>query len=499
MVNIAVYCRVSTDSDDQVNSLESQQKYFMEYISRNPEWNLTEIYTDKGLTGTSTRKRAAFNKMISDAEEGRFSLILTKEVSRFARNTVDALKYTRKLKSKNIAVYFILDNISTLDPDAELRLTIMASIAQEESRKTSQRVKWGQKRRMEQGVVFGRDMLGFDVRNGKLHINQDGAEIVRLIFHKFVREKKSTLTIARELMEEGYRTLRGNYNWTNAVIMKIIKNEKYCGDLIQKKTYTPNFLTHSKKYNNGEEELVVIRNHHCSIVSRELWESAQNEIKKRSRYTANRHKYSCRYPLSGKIFCAECGNKFTARTKKRKDGSIYKAWRCFEATKYGAPKIDKSGNCVGCTVSSQIADEHFMIAIQESIKELIFDREKVINSLYGILKIVFLEYGRSSVYIKKPDMNLSEIKCKKEHLLDLYLNGDLTKEYYKVKKKIYEKQESDIQKKLSCCDSNTLDNIIDVIRDIIYGIRYDESFYKTIVEKIIVKDKENIDIFLSFD
>ena len=207
MIKVAAYCRVSTDKDDQINSFESQKGYFERQINLNPDWELTEIYADEGLTGTSTKKRKAFNKMIADAHLGKFNLILTKEVSRFARNTVDTLQYTRELKALNIGVRFLLDNIYTLDADAELRLTIMASLAQEESRKTSERVKWGQKRQMEKGVVFGRDMLGYDVINGVMHINEEGAEIVKLIFHKFVFEKKGCCTIARELREAGYKTI----------------------------------------------------------------------------------------------------------------------------------------------------------------------------------------------------------------------------------------------------------------------------------------------------
>lgn len=278
MIYAAAYCRVSTDSSDQANSFESQKRFFKEYIGKNPDWSLTGIYADKGLTGTSTKKRKAFNQMIDDARDGRFSLILTKEVSRFARNTVDTLQYTRELKRLGIGVYFMNDNISTLDPDAELRLAIMASIAQEESRKTSERVKWGQRRRMEQGVVFGRDMLGYDVRGGRLLVNPDGAEVVRLIFDKFVNGDKSTYKIARELSEAGYKTVTGNDVWSNTVVLKILRNEKYCGDLVQKKTFTPDYLTHEKKYNHGEEEMVIIRDHHEPIVSRALWEGAQEKL-----------------------------------------------------------------------------------------------------------------------------------------------------------------------------------------------------------------------------
>ncbi|MGN0612576.1 MAG: recombinase family protein [Porcipelethomonas sp.] len=157
-LKVAAYCRVSTDKDTQLNSLESQKKFFREYIKRQSDWTLAEVYYDEGVSGTSTRHREGFNQMIDDVNAGRIDLIITKEVSRFARNTVDTLSYTRSLKEKNVGVLFINDNINTLNPDGELRLTIMASIAQEESRKTSERVKWGQKRRMEQGVVFGRKL-----------------------------------------------------------------------------------------------------------------------------------------------------------------------------------------------------------------------------------------------------------------------------------------------------------------------------------------------------
>ena len=172
-------------------------------IKENENWQLYKIYTDEGVSGTSTEKRNAFNAMINDAELGRFDLILTKEVSRFARNTVDVLNYTRELKKIGVGVYFLNDSINTLDNDGELRLSIMSSIAQEESRKTSERVKFGQHERMKQGVVFGRDMLGYDVRGGKLYLNDEGAEVVKKIFNKYTVEGKGTHVIARELTDEG--------------------------------------------------------------------------------------------------------------------------------------------------------------------------------------------------------------------------------------------------------------------------------------------------------
>ena len=283
MIKVASYCRVSTDRDDQANSFESQQRYIKEYIDRQPDWELYQIYADEGITGTSTKKRAAFNRMISDAHRGKFQLILTKEVSRFSRNILDTITYTRELRTLGVGVVFMNDGINTLEPDAELRLSIMGSLAQEESRKTSSRVKWGQTRRMEQGVVFGRSLLGYDVKDGRLTVNPQGAEIVRLIFYKYGVEKKGTTVIARELREEGYRTHSGNVKWSNSHIVKILKNEKYVGDLVQKKTFTPDYLSHAKKYNHGEEKLVVIRDHHKPIIDRDLWNTVQRELKKRDR------------------------------------------------------------------------------------------------------------------------------------------------------------------------------------------------------------------------
>lgn len=222
-LRVAAYCRVSTEQEDQVNSFESQKRFFEQYITANPDWQLYEIFADEGLSGTSTKKRVDFQRMIACAKSGKLDLIITKEISRFARNTLDSIYYTRELKRHGVGVIFLNDNINTLDGDAELRLSILSSIAQEESRRTSQRVKWGQKRRMEQGVVFGRSMLGYDVQEGRIRINEEGAKIVRLIFHKFVEEGKGVCVIARELGEEGVKPMRAS-KWQSTVILRILRN-----------------------------------------------------------------------------------------------------------------------------------------------------------------------------------------------------------------------------------------------------------------------------------
>ena len=377
--NVAAYCRVSTDSEDQANSFDSQQRYFREYIEKHPDWKLYGIFADEGVSGTSTEKRREFLRMIDLACIGEIDLILTKEISRFARNTLDSIAYTRRLREHGVGVIFMNDNINTLDPDAELRLTIMSSIAQDEIRRTSERVKWGQQRRMEQGVVFGRSMLGYDVRNGKMTVNEEGAEIVKLIFHKFVEEGKGTHVIARELNEEGVCPMRRE-QWSNTVILRVLRNEKYCGDLVQKKTITPNYLDHKKKYNHGEEEFVIIRDHHRPIISREIFDKANRILDQRSLTQEDKAKHSSRYLFSGKIRCGVCGRSYTARCKRRRDGSLSKLWRCGEAVKHGKSGISERGKPIGCPNES-IRNEnivHIMCVIAQNLR---YDRKRIVGNL----------------------------------------------------------------------------------------------------------------------
>lgn len=358
-MNAAAYCRVSTDKDDQANSFASQQRYFREYIARNPDWALYEIYADEGITGTSTKKRTEFNRMLRDARAGKFSLILTKEVSRFSRNILDTIRYTRELKALGIGVRFLLDGIDSLRPDAELYLAIMASLAQEESRKTSARVVWGQTRQMEKGVVFGPSLLGYQVKHGEISIEPEGAETVRLIFQKYVLEQCSTAEIAAYLTEKGCRTYRGGTQWRPGAIVKILKNEKYCGDLVQKKTYTPDYLTHEKKRNTGQVPLVSIRNHHAPIVSREVWNAARERLEKNNRHRpATGH--SDRYLFSGKIICGCCGSVFVSRVKRRKDGTLVRSWRCAAAVRGG------KAACVAPILSDEAAAGMLQAALQEA-------------------------------------------------------------------------------------------------------------------------------------
>ena len=337
---VAAYCRVSTDNEDQANSFESQQRYFRQYIERNPDWELYEIFADEGISGTNTKKRKEFNRMIACAKNGDFDLIITKEISRFARNTLDSIYYTRELKKHGVGVIFMNDNINTLDGDAELRLAIMSSIAQEESRKTSERVKWGQKRQMEQGVVFGRSMLGYDVDGGKMTINEEGAKVVRLIFHKFVNEGKGTHVIARELREEGISPMRVK-EWSNTVILRVIRNEKYCGDVLLQKTFRTDVISKKVIKNVGQMAQYYMPDHHEAIVSREQYNAVKAEMARRSalrspskQAVTGRSCYTSKYALSDRIVCGECGTLYRRCTWTRPDGKCV-VWRCVSRLDYG--------------------------------------------------------------------------------------------------------------------------------------------------------------------
>lgn len=502
ILRVAAYARVSTDKEDQTNSLLSQRSYFADYITHHEGWKLSEVYYDEGISGTQIKKRSGFKKMIQDALNGEVDLIITKEVARFARNTVDTLSYTRKLKSAGVGVIFTIDNIDTRDADGELHLTIMASIAQEESRKTSERVKWGQKRQMEKGVVFGRDLLGYTVQNGQLHINEEEVPIVQAIFHKYTNEGKGTWTIANELLVEGMRPKRIAL-WSNVVILRVLRNEKYVGDLCQKKTYTPDYLTHSKKYNRGEEEMVYLKEHHEPIIDRDLWNRTQEELKRRSPSEEQKSKHSNRYWCSGKIHCAECGCRYVSRTKKLMSGDVYKAWRCYAAANHGTKKQDADGNEIGCNNSS-INDRSLKTCMNYCITLVQGERDSLKKE---ILKEIsqLQKTTAKKLDSKKIKKKIDNLEMKKRKAIDLMLDGLISKEDLQSQTEWYNEELEKLNIQLSDAlqkdksDSrqvNHMEKYIKALDEIMELDGDSEDVYKEVLDHMEIHKGNIVDVWL---
>lgn len=491
MIKVASYCRVSTDKEDQTNSFEAQKRYFREYIERHPEWELYEVYADEGITGTTTKKRTQFNRMINAAYEGKFQMIITKEVSRFSRNILDTIAYTRELKAIGIGVIFATDRINTLDPESEMLLSYLASMAQEESRRTSSRVVWGQTRQMERGIVFGRGMLGYDVKCGVLSINPKGAEIVDLIFQKYAVEQIGTSEIAQYLSSKGYHTYTQKEKWTPNTIIKILNNEKYVGDLIQKKTYTPDFLTHVRRSNKGQVPFVTIHNHHEPIVSREVWNMAQERLRKNNKHSTEDGGHSNRYVFSGKIRCGECGSSFVGRFKYLPDGSKLRRWSCGTAAKDG-----KSA----CDVSKLVRDDDALQMLKTAIRSLSIDATSMINNITSLILEAMREVELSSQdNLRRLGAEIERVQQKKEAMMDSYFSGEITKEDMQAMNRKYTCQIEDLRQRqketednpCECQDSQTPETVIQAeVSCILNGEIESEAFFKNMLYTLTVfKDR----------
>ena len=467
LTRAAAYCRVSTDQRDQLNSFESQKLYFKSYIESRSGWTLAGIYADEGITGTTTADRSGFLRMIDDAHRGLFDVILTKEVSRFSRNILDAVAFTRALKKLGVAVVFVGDGISTLDPDAELRLGIMASVAQEESRKTSERVKWGQQRKMERGVVFGRSLLGYDVENGHLTVEPDGAETVRLIFSLYADEKLGVRSVAAELTRRGLPSPSGGRAWTGASVLKILRNEKYCGDLKQRKTVTTDFLTHRKETNKGAADFIFVPEHHEPIVSRALWDSVQAELSRRSPRRGGQSPGS-RYALSGRVFCGGCGTVFRCRTRIKNDGSTYRVWCC--------------SGCACVKRPGQLREEALVRCLRRFFARL--DGRVMLEGFRDLLKQTEThEQARSA----ELSLSLSRLFKKSAKLADIYFEGEIDREAYTELKTRYDMDINRLRallQELAVVAADEKPSEIDVTLEAALSGTADSDFYLSLVERI---------------
>ncbi|RKM55396.1 recombinase family protein [Butyrivibrio sp. CB08] len=367
------YARVSTDHEEQQSSYEAQLDYYTKYIKAHDDWEFVGMYSDEAKSGTSTKKRDGFNRMVDDALSGKIDLIITKSVSRFARNTVDSLKTIRSLKEKGVEVFFEEQNIWTFDARGELLITIMSSLAQEESRSISENTTWGRRKQMADGKVsFNYHMfLGYDMgEDGKLHINEEEAETVRLIYKLFLAGLTYN-AIAKELQNQG-RKAPGGKNWHDGTVRSILTNEKYKGDVLLQKYYTVDFLTKKMAKNDGTVTQYYIEDHHEPIVSEGVFERVQREIERRMSLP---HRYVAGNIFASKLICGECGCFYGSRVWHSNDKYRRVVWQCngryYHPTKCKTPHVteDEIKACFNRAMELLWKDKDTYIEDIEILKE----------------------------------------------------------------------------------------------------------------------------------
>lgn len=375
---VAAYARVSTDDEEQATSYDTQVKHYTEFIQKKPEWEFVKVYADDGISGTSTKRREGFNEMIKDALDGKIDLIITKSISRFARNTLDTISYTRKLKAKGIEVYFEKENLWSLDDKTEFLLTIMASMAQEESRSISQNVTMGKRWGMKEGRVSWAysNMLGYKKENGKIVVVENEAILVRQIYQLFLRGGKTCTGIAEYLKAQGIPTPSGkSYKWTKNTINSILRNEKYKGDALLQKTYTTDYLEHRVEKNRGHLPQYYVENSHPAIIDKEEWEIVQAELMRRDEIGAA---YSGNSIFSSKLICGDCGG-FYGRKKWHSTSKYARAvYRCNS-------KYDKSHDrCQTPALTEDKIKERFLIAYNQVMK----GKQRIIEDVNEVIKLL---------------------------------------------------------------------------------------------------------------
>lgn len=388
-LRVAAYCRVSTDSDEQATSYEAQIVHYTEEIQKNPEWELAGIYADDGISGTNTKKRDEFNRMIEDCNAGLIDMIITKSISRFARNTLDCLKYIRLLKEKNIPVFFEKESINTMDAKGEVLITIMASLAQQESESLSKNVKLGLQFRYQNGQVQvnHNHFLGYTKdEKGNLIIDTEQAEIVKRIFREYL-EGYSMDKIAKGLEADGVLTGAGKTKWWSSTINKILRNEKYIGDALLQKTYTTDFLSKTRVKNNGIVPQYYVEGNHEAIIPKEIFLRVQEELVRRRvvKTSANGKKrsYSCNHCFAQIVICGECGEMFR-RIHWNNRGCKSIVWRCLsrlESTgeECHAKTVNETvlENVVVQAINTLLGDKStFQAQLQQNIAKVIREAQK---------------------------------------------------------------------------------------------------------------------------
>ncbi|WP_247938538.1 recombinase family protein [Streptococcus intermedius] len=491
---VAAYCRVSSDSDDQKNSYDSQVRHYREYISQHQDWILVDIYADEGISGTQVGKRQDFQRLISDCLDGKIDYIITKAIARFARNTLDTLKYVRLLKDKQIGVFFEEENIDTLTMDGELLLTILSSVAQQEVENTSAHVKKGLKMKMQRGELIGfQGCLGYDYNQDtkSISINEKEAKIVRYIFERYI-DGIGGRAIARELDELGYKTPRGLDHWQDTTVLGIIKNEKYKGDILMGKTFTVDPISKRRLINFGEEDKYYIKNNHDAIISPEIFTQAQEIRLRRSgnkKTIANtkgkRERYSRMYPFSSRLECGFCGTVLSRRSWH--SSSEYKKiiWHCTTSIKRGKKY---------CTHSKGIEEKAIENAFLQSYQQLFYENNNLTEDFLEIIKEELTD-DTLKVELTKIVSKLNSLYKKEEKLVSMNLDGKISDSVYEDKfnqiqiekeKLLEEKVNLEVTLKSEVDIKSRLENFKEILTSQKTLTEFDKDIFESIVEKIIV-------------
>lgn len=496
-IRVAAYCRVSTLQEEQESSYEAQVRYYTDKIEQTPGWENAGIFADDGKSGTNTKKRDDFRAMIEKAMSGKIDMILTKSVSRFARNTVDALTLIRQLKEKNVAVVFEKEGINTLEATGELLITILSSLAQEESRNISENIRWGLARKFEKGIpsINHTMFMGYTKNEaGELVIVPEEAEIVRLIFRLYL-EGYSSIYIARYLEEHQIKTVRGNDKWHSTVIDKMLRNEKYMGDVLIQKTYTADYITKKKVRNDGVLPQYYIEDNHEAIIPKELFYQVQEEILRRGNIKKNgemrkkkqKGKYSSKFALTGLVICGECGHGYR-RTTWSRNGKKKIVWRCINRLENGTKN---------CKDSPTVEETVLQNAVMAAIRKVVTDESDYFD--------VFRQNVIQVIGKKKPseemDRNQSLIQEKKNEMADLILNctdgfntEQFEQKYQAITKEIQRLQQEAFQ--MSVAGQHDLERI-NQVKEFLQNaekdsLEYDDYLIRMMVARVQILSGEKI-------
>ena len=466
-LRVAAYARVSTDSDEQATSFYSQQKYYMDKILSNPNWSFTEIYADEGISGTQAIKRENFLRMIKDAKEGGIDLILTKSISRFARNTLDTIKYVRALKDCGVAILFEEENINTMDMSGELLLTVLSSVAQQESETIGSHVKLGLKMKVKRGELIGHGgCYGYhcDIKKGIFEINEKEAETVRFIFNSYL-EGYGTATIAKMLTNMKVPSPTGRKSWCDNTLLSMLRNEKYIGDVILGKTYTLDSITHKKIRNKGEEDMYHFKDHHEPIIDKETFEKVNEILKTRSSSTSPGTKFRKKFTFSGKFRCGLCGATYIKKSLYKKN----QAWDCNSVANKGRMYCKDSKLMHDETIKKCFMEAYYLLTQEEG------------SALDAFMKKMEEAQRESEPYNVRDNIQdkLEQADNQMSKLIDLFVAGNINEE-------IFNKKQQQLMNKMEKLKTNmrSVDNIITSEDKIQNGI-------KKIKEQLVAVDAMN--------